>query len=109
MITAYLLLGYMIVNNVQDDSAVTSPMVQGVRSQCAPPLANSPGLTAPGVTGQLGKELELLTVTVQSGWQTAIKEHTVLAYQQGINAVFKSQWGHDLKCVRLTAQGFFTG
>ncbi|WP_407572964.1 hypothetical protein [Deinococcus altitudinis] len=106
VMTVYLVLGYVIVNNVQDDKALTPKMVQGVRSQFGPQLAKNPKLTAPGVAGQLGEEMKLQTVIVHGGWQAAIKEKTLPAYQQGIATMFKTQWGLDLKSVRLTAQGF---
>jgi hypothetical protein len=104
--TSYLVLGWMIVNNVQDGNAVTPAMVQGVRAQFAPRLSQSPQLAAPGAAAQLGEEMKLQVVVVQGGWQAAIKENALPAYQQGIAAIFSKQWGLNLSQVALTRQGF---
>lgn len=106
VMTAYMVLGYMIVNNMQNGNAVTPAMVGKVRAQFAPGLAGNVKLSAPGVAAQLGEELKLQTVIVQGGWQSAIKEGTLSAYQQGIGALFKSQWGLDFAALKLTNQGF---
>ncbi len=105
-LTAYLVLGWMIVNNVQNDKAVTAAMVQGVRAQLAPRLATNAQLTAPGAAAQVGEETKLQSVIVQGGWQSAIKENTLPAYRQGIAAMFKTQYGLDFSQLKLTPQGF---
>ncbi len=104
--TAYLVLGWMIVNNVQDGNAVTPVMVQGVRAQFASRLATDARLTAPGAAAQLGEEMKLQCVVVQGGWQSAIRENALPAYQQGIAALFSKQWGLALSQLTLTGQGF---
>lgn len=104
--TAYLVLGWMIVNNVQNDKAVTAAMVQGVRTQVAPHLTANAKLTAPGVAAQVGEEMKLQSVIVQGGWQSAVKEGTLPAYRQGIASLFKTQYGLDLSQLKLTSQGF---
>lgn len=104
--SAYLILNYMIVNNVQDDKAITPRMAQSVRSQVTSLLASRPQLIAPGVPAQFGEELKLQTVIVQAGWQSAIKENTLSNYRQGIAAALKNQYGLDLSQVRLTDRGF---
>lgn len=108
VMAAYLVMGYMVVHDVQDGNAVTPAMVQGVRTQIASQLLQNPQLTAPGVAAQLGEELKLQFVVVQGGWQSAIREHTLPAYQQGIAAMFKTQSGLDLASLQLTGQGFTT-
>lgn len=105
-LSAYMILGYMIVNNIQDGNRVTVPMARGVRSQLAPFLAANSRLTAPGVPAQLGEEMKLQTVIVHAGWQSAAKENTLPNYQQGIAAMFKNQYGLDLSQVKLTDRGF---
>ena len=104
--TAYMVLGWMVTNNVQNDKAVTSAMVQGARAQFAPRLAASPKLTAPGVAAQMGEEMKLQCVIVQGGWQAAIKENTLPAYQQSIGKLFETQFGLDFARLQLTEQGF---
>jgi hypothetical protein len=75
--TAYLVLGWMIVNNVQNDKAVTAAMVQGARAQVAPLLASNAKLAAPGVAAQVGEEMKLQSVIAQAGWQSAVKQGTL--------------------------------
>lgn len=106
VMTAYLVLGYMIVNNIQDGATVTPKMVQAVKAQFGPGLAQNAQLKAPGKAAQLGEEMKLQTVVVQGGWQAALKEKTLPAYQQGIGTMFKTQWGLDFKALRLTTTGF---
>ncbi|WP_424950203.1 hypothetical protein [Deinococcus sp.] len=91
IMTALLVLGYMIVNDVQDGNRVTPAMMQGVRAQFRPQLSRNFKLTAPGVAGRLGQEMKLQTVIVQGGWQSAIKAKTLPAYQRGIAEMFKTQ------------------
>ncbi|WP_310392800.1 hypothetical protein [Hymenobacter sp.] len=105
-LSAYMILGWMIANNVQDGKAITPAIGRGVRAQFAPKLAATPKLTAPGVPAQLGEEMKLLFVTVQGGWQAAIKENALPAYQEGVGAMFKNQYGMDMRLFKLTDQGF---
>ena len=105
-LTAYLVLGYMVVNNVQNEKAVTAAMVQGVRAQFGPLLAQNPRLSAAGVPAQLGEEMKLLCVVVQAGWLAAVKDRTLPQYQQGISTLFKSQYSLDFNTLQLTKQGF---
>ena len=104
--SAYLILGYMIVNNVQDGNVITASMARGVRSQVAPLLVSNSRLTASGIPAQLGEEMKLQTVIVQGGWQSAIKENSLSNYQQGIATLFKNRYGLDLTQVTLTDRGF---
>ncbi|WP_310392796.1 hypothetical protein [Hymenobacter sp.] len=105
-LSSFMILGWMVVNNVQDGNAITVPMARGVRDQLAPKLAQNAQLTAPGAPGQLGEEMKLLFVVVQGGWQAAVKEKSLPAYQQGIAAMFKNQYGMDMTLFKLTATGF---
>jgi|GEM_PF-1690813 len=105
-LASYLILGWMITNNVRSDKAVTPAMAAGVRRQVAAQLSQSPQMTAPGVPAQLGEEMKLLTVVVQSGWQSAIKENTLPAYRQDVAGLFKNRYGMDFAQVKLTPQGF---
>ena len=105
-LTAYLVLGYMIVNDVQDGQTVTPAMVRGVRTQFGPVLVQNAKLTAAGVAGQVGEEFKLQTVIVQGGWQSAIRERSLPVYRQGIGAQFKAKWGLDFAALTLTGKGF---
>lgn len=105
-LAAFMVLGWMIVNDVQEAKALPAGAPQGVRAQLAPKLAGNAQLAAPGVPAQLGEEMKLLFVITQGGWQSALKEHTLPAYQQGVAAMFKTQYGLDMSLVKLTPQGF---
>lgn len=104
--TAYLVLGYMIVRNIQNDKAVTPAMVQGVRAQIGPALADNPGPKSPTVAGQLGEEMKLQFVLLQGGWQAANRENTLATYRQGVSTLFANQWKLDFTQLSLTNRGF---
>jgi hypothetical protein len=104
VLTSYMLLGWMIVNNVTDDKTVSAPMAQGLRAQLAPLLAGN--AQARAHAAQVGEEMKLQTVVVHGGWQSAIKEGKLTAYQRGINTLFKTQYGMDMAQFKLTSQGF---
>jgi len=103
-LAAHLLMGYAIVYNIQDGKAITAPMARGVRAQVAPLLAAN--AQASGRAAQLGEEMKLQTVIIQGGWQSAIKEGKLEAYQQGIGNLFKTKYGMDLSQFKLTNTGF---
>lgn len=103
VLTSYMILGWMIVNNVTDDNAITTPMAQGLRAQIAPLMAAN--TQARSRAAQVGEEMKLQTVVVHSGWQSAIKEGKLVAYQQGIKNLFKNQYGMDLSQYKLTNNG----
>ena len=105
-LASFLILGWMIVNNVQDGNAITVPMARGVRAQMVPHLAANSQFKAPGAAAQVGEEMKLQFVLFQGGWQAAIKGNTLPAYRQGIATIFKNQYGMDLNRFTLTDQGF---
>ena len=97
-------MGYAVVHNMQDGKAITVPMARGVRAQVAPLLAAN--AQAPGRIAQLGEEMKLQAVIVQGGWQAAIKEGKLTAYQQGVGNMFKTQYGLNLNQLKLSIRGF---
>lgn len=104
----YLLLGYAIVHNLQNDKDITPTLARGVRQQVQGILANNPKLKPddPVAAAQLGEEMKLQAVVLQAGWQSAFKEGKLPAYQQQTAQLFKTSYGLDLGALRLTAQGF---
>ncbi len=104
VLAGYLIVGWMIVHNVQDGNAITVPMARGVRAQVAPLLANS--ASACSHAAQIGEELKLQTVVIQGGWQSASKEGSLPAYQRSIRDLFRKQYGMDMSLFKLTSQGF---
>ena len=105
-LAAFMVLGWMVANDVRETSALPTGAPRGVSAQLAPRLAQNAQLAAPGMPARLGEEMKLLFVVTQAGWQSAIRQNTVPAYQQGIAALFKNQYGMDLTQVTLTARGF---
>lgn len=103
-VAVYMIINWMIVHNVQDAKAITVPMAQGVRRQVAPRLATNTQFRQRAA--QLGEELKLQTILIQSGWQSAIKGGKLPAFQQRIAAQFQQQYGMDLRQRKLTSQGF---
>lgn len=103
-LACYMLMGWAVAHNVQDDKAITIPMAQGVRDQIAPLLTTSAKLRTRAA--QIGEEMKLQTVLVQGGWQAAIKQGKLAAYQQSINNMFKTKYGMDMNEFKLTSQGF---
>ena len=57
-------------------------------------------------SAQIGEEPKLQTVVVQGGWLAAIKEGKLVAYQQGIRRLFKTQYGMDRSAFKLISQNF---
>ena len=104
----YLLMGYAIVHNLQDDKDITPALARGVRQQVQGILLNNPKLKPddPVAAANLGEELKLQAVVLQAGWQSAKKENKLPAYQQQTAQLFKNSYGLDLSALRLTAQGF---
>lgn len=103
-LACYILLGWAIVHNKQRDQDITAPMARGVRAQVAPLLASNTQMRTRAA--QVGEELKLQTVLVQGGWQSAIREGKLAAYQQGVANLFKTQYGMDMSQFELTSQGF---
>ncbi|MCU0549169.1 MAG: hypothetical protein MUC48_07460 [Leptolyngbya sp. Prado105] len=106
VMSAYMIMGYMIVNNVQDGRAITVPMAQGVRSQIAPMLTANPQLKNSKIAAQIGEELKLQSVILHAGWRSSVQENNLSNYRQGIAALFKNQYGIDMSRMKLTNQGF---
>ena len=102
----YLLLGALIVNQGQDRAGLTAPLVQGVRAQVGPLLAQNAKLTAPGAAAQLGEALKLQTVMLEAGYIGATQQHTMPAFRQQVAALFKRDYQLDFSRLRLSSAGF---
>jgi hypothetical protein len=104
-LTALLLAGYQIVNNLQDNQ-VTSAMERGARTQVAAILAQNKSISSATARAQMAEELKLQTLLLAVGAQDAVKNKTMPAYQQNIAAMFKGQYHLDMQQLKLTAKGF---
>ncbi|MBF9222076.1 DUF6683 family protein [Hymenobacter ruricola] len=107
-LACYLLMGYAIVHNVQDDKAIGPSLAQGVRAQVAGILAQNPSLKPddPVAAARFGEELKLQSVILQAGWQAAVKQNTLAAYQNTVGQSFRTSYGIDFNQLKLTTQGF---
>ncbi|MDO7849490.1 hypothetical protein Q5H92_24205 [Hymenobacter sp. M29] len=104
----YLLMGYAIVHNLQDDKAIGPPLARGVRAQVANILAQNPNFKPddPLAAAKFGEELKLQTVILQGGWQSAVKQKAYPAYRNTVAQNFRTGFGLDLSQLKLTTQGF---
>ena len=105
-LAAFMILGYQVVNNLQDPKLISVPMARGLRAQAAAVLAKSPKLSSAATRAAVGEEFKLQTVVFALGWGEAIKGNTLPAYQQTVATLFKNQYRMDLSQMKLTAQGF---
>ena len=104
-LAAFLEVGYVIVNNVQNTSSITPAVDRALQRQAAGLLSQNKKLTSPAIISKLGEELKLQSVVLYLGWQSALKSSQVNEYSAGIAKQFKSM-GFDLSQVRLTGKGF---
>ncbi len=103
-LAAYLEIGYMIVNNVQN--GITPAMDRALQQQSAGILSKNPSLTSPATIAKLGEELKLQAIVLYLGWQSTLKTPTQLPqFQSGIAQQFKAM-GLDMNKVKLTEKGF---
>lgn len=103
VMTAYLVLGWMVANGAPD------PSVSGVRAargHIASLLAQGGALADPATRAAVGEELKLLFVVMHSGWQSARREGTLAQYANGVAQMFATQNGDDLRRIVLTDSGF---
>lgn len=105
-LASYLLVGWMIANDVRDGNAVTVPMAQGVRAQASRQLGANAKFRTPSALAELGEELKLQAVVLQLGWEEAIRSNQNATYQQAITSRFKRDYNLDLTALRLGSQGF---
>lgn len=100
--TAYLVLGWLIVNRADDPHPGS---VQAARDQIAETLADDPRYADAKGRGPAGEEFKLLFVATHAGWNSARKDGTLAAYEDGI-ARNLAMSGFDMKTLDLTGAGF---
>ena len=105
VLAVYIILNWMIVNDVKDGNAITVPMARGVRTQTASIMANNQKLSTPGMAAQIGEQLKLNTVILQTGWVQSIKDKTDVNYRQKIAENFRNLYHFDIAQMKLTDQG----
>lgn len=102
-LTAYTVLGWLIVNGASDTNAAA---VRAARAQIAERSAGNPEFTSAAGRAKLGEEFKILFVVLHSGWQSAQREGTLGAYRSGVAQMFQQQSDTDLQSIRLTSNGF---
>jgi len=105
IMAAYMIVGWTVVNNVQDGNAVTVPMARRVRAQTASVLAKNAKLRTPSAVAQLGEQFKLTAVMLQIGWMRAVKDGTDASFRQQVAAQFQKQFHLNLSQLKLTEQG----
>jgi hypothetical protein len=104
-LAVFAVVGYMAVNNMPS-AAVTPAMMRGVRTQMAQVLTTNETFATPGAAARFGEQTKLQAVIMQGGWQAAIQQHTLPAYQRSTDALFSQQFGLHFTELGLTEQGF---
>ena len=96
--TAYLLLGWTIVNGGGDPSPAD---LRGVRRQVGAALAHDRRLALPAQRAASGEEFKILFVTLHAGWQSALREGKLPAYAAGVAGLVRRQFGLELRGATL--------
>ncbi|MBA2934186.1 hypothetical protein HZF05_08740 [Sphingomonas sp. CGMCC 1.13654] len=101
--TAYLILGWMIANGVQDVPGGRMTAI-AARAQIADMLARN-GAAPREKWAELGEELKLQFVIAHAGWLSSMKEGNARPYADGIARQFEQVYGIDLRRTTLDASG----
>lgn len=101
---AYVEIGYMIVNDVQSESAITPAMDRALQRQMTTLLSQNSKFAAPAAVAQFGETTKLQAILLYVGWQDARKGGQASQFRSNIAQQF-SQQGLDLSAVKLTEQG----
>ncbi|RZL15615.1 MAG: hypothetical protein EOO62_03525 [Hymenobacter sp.] len=101
----YMLVNWVVVNNVRDEKTITPAKARAVQAQAANVLAGNQKLDTPGAVAQLGEQLKLNAAMLEVGWLRAVHDGTDATYRQKIAAQLKSQFRIDMTKLQLTEQG----
>lgn len=101
---AYVEIGYMIVNNVQSESAITPGMDRALQRQMTTLLGQNSKFASPAAVAQFGEATKLQAILLYVGWQDARKGGQAAQFRNNIAQQFRQQ-GLDLSLVKLTEQG----
>jgi len=105
-VTAYEVLAWLIANDRQEPPAGA---VQAAFAQNAAAMAADPRFAAEALRRDMDEELMRLFVIMHAGWLSALNREGPAAlarYADGINAMWKTTFGQDLRRAELTAKGF---
>lgn len=101
--TAYLILGWLIVNGRQDVPAGRAAAI-AARAQIAGALARS-GAVPREKWAELGEELKLQFVLAHAGWLSSMKTGNARQYADSVARQFQQAYGIDLRRITLDADG----
>ena len=105
-VTAYEVLAWLIANDRQEPPAGA---VQAAFTQNAAAMAADPRFAAETLRRDMDEELMRLFVVMHAGWLSALNREGPAAlarYADGVNAMWKTTFGQDLRQAKLTASGF---
>jgi hypothetical protein len=101
---AYVEMGYIIVNDVQSESAITPAMDRALQRQMTGLLSQNSKFASPAAVAQFGEVTKLQAIMLYVGWQDARKSGQASQFRSSIAQQFRKQ-GLDLSLVKLTTQG----
>jgi hypothetical protein len=101
---AYVEMGYIIVNDVQSESAITPAMDRALQRQMTGLLSQNSKFASPAAVAQFGEATKLQAIMLYVGWQDARKSGQASQFRSSIAQQFRKQ-GLDLSLVKLTTQG----
>jgi hypothetical protein len=101
---AYVEVAYAVVNDVQNERAITPDMDRALQRQMTTLLSQNSKFTSPSALAKFGETTKLQAILLYVGWQDARKSGQASQFRSSIAQQFRKQ-GLDLSLVKLTAQG----
>jgi len=105
-LTAYTVLGWMVVNGQTSDPPMTH--IAGTRRQWAAALSGTDLATNAASRRSTAEELKIKTVLLHAGWKDAQKLGQTAAYATTVDGLFQQQMKLRLRSVALTPAGLRT-
>lgn len=103
VMTAYLVLGWLIANGAPDPTATA---VRAARGQVGSLLATQGPIADPAQRVAVAEEVKILFVVLHSGWLSARRENAVQPYADGVATLFQDGMQQPLRQIALTDTGF---
>lgn len=103
VMTAYVLLGWLVSNGVDEPPAGSIP---AARAAIAASLARGGQIADVTTRARLAEEIKILFVVLHAGWLAARKEGNAAPYAAGVAELFRTATGDDLRRLVLGRNGF---
>lgn len=102
VMTAYLLLGWLVANGVYEPPAGS---IAAARAAISASLARGGQIADVSTRAKLAEEVKILFVVLHSGWLSARKEGNMIQYAAGVAELFCTATGDDLRRLALGPNG----